>query len=131
MNGTAIALDALAPEDRYALEPADNLSADKVYDRTWALALLDKARGRLREEFAAVGRAERFETLEQFLPGEESTATYGEIADGLGVAEGTIKSDVSRLRRRYGELLREEVANTVGSMTDLDDELRHLVEALS
>lgn len=125
-----IALDALTPEDRYVLEPADSLSADKVYDRTWALALLDKARGRLRGEFAAAGRAGRFEFLEQFLPGEESTTTYSEIADQLGVAEGTIKSDVFRLRRRYGELLREEVANTVGSSTDLEDELRHLVEAL-
>jgi RNA polymerase sigma factor (sigma-70 family) len=125
-----VSFDALNPEERYALEPADGLSADKAYDRSWALMLLEKTRSRLREEFTLAGRNGRLEALEQFLPGEQSTATYADIANRLGVAEGTIKSDVSRLRRRYGELLREEVANTVGSMTDLNDELRHLVEAL-
>src|SRR5215475_1281090 len=97
-------------EEHYALEPADNLSADKLYDRSWALAMLEKARARLREEFRAAGRVDRFDALEQFLPGAESATSYAEIAHGLGVAEGTIKSDVSRLRRRYGECLREEVA---------------------
>jgi RNA polymerase sigma-70 factor (ECF subfamily) len=125
-----ISFDDLDPEKHYALEPTDGLSADKLYDRSWALTMLEKARMRLREEFALAGRADRFEALEQFLPGEESAATYAEVASRLGVAEGTIKSDVSRLRRRYGECLREEVANTVGSLTDLDDELRHMVEAL-
>lgn len=127
----ALSLDALAPEDRYALEPADSLSADKAYDRSWALTLLEQVRRKLQEEFAVAGRADRFEALEQFLPGERTAVTYAEVARRLGVAEGTIKSDVSRLRRRYGELLREAVAQTLGSHTDLENELRHLVEALS
>lgn len=125
-----VSLDELAPEERYALEPADSLSADKLYDRSWALAVLDRARLQLREEFAEAGRAGRFELLEQFLPGEEASATYAVIAVRLGVAEGTVKADVSRLRKRYGELLREEIAQTVGSQTDLEDELHHLIEAL-
>jgi RNA polymerase sigma-70 factor (ECF subfamily) len=85
----------------------------------------------LREEFATAGRVERFDVLEQFLPGERTSVTYAKVAGRLGVAEGTIKSDVSRLRRRYGELLRAEVAHTVGSHADLEDELRHLLAALS
>jgi DNA-directed RNA polymerase specialized sigma24 family protein len=125
-----MSLDALDPEARYALEPADHLSADKLYDRTWALRLLDVARARLRDESTSEDREARFEALEQFLPGQESSTTYVEIAALLGVAEGTIKASVSRLRRRYGELLREEVAKVVGSMTDVDDELHNLIEAL-
>src|SRR5262249_54935043 len=126
-----ISLDQLAPEERYALEPADHASADRVYDRAWALTLLEQARTRLRAEFAAAGRTARFESLEQFLPGEQSTATYAEIASHLGVAEGTIKSEVSRLRQRYGMVLREELGQTLGNVTDLEDELRHLCQSLS
>jgi RNA polymerase sigma factor (sigma-70 family) len=125
-----ISLDELAPEERYSLEPTDNLSADKVYDRTWALTLIEKARDGLREEFSVAGRGGRFEMLEQFLPGQPASASYAEIATQLGVAEGTVKSDVSRLRRRYGELLRQELMQTVGSTTDLEDELHHLFESL-
>ena len=126
-----ISLDELGPEARYSLEPTDNLSADKAYDRTWALTLLEKTRARLREEFREAGKGERFEVLEQFLPGESASARYAEIAIQLGVAEGTVKSDVSRLRRRYGEVLREELVQTLGSVTDLEDELHHLFESLS
>jgi RNA polymerase sigma-70 factor (ECF subfamily) len=126
-----ISLDELAPEERYALEPTDHLSADKVYDRSWALTLIEKARGGLREEFAVAGREDRFQVLEQFLPGQAATTSYTEVATQLGVAEGTVKSDVSRMRRRYGELLREELMQTVGSATDFEDELHHLFQALS
>lgn len=125
-----LSLDALEPEERYALEPVDNMSADRAYDRFWAMSLLEQARAKLREEFRSAGRAERFEKLEQFLPGREGADSYADLAATFGVPEGTIKSDVSRLRRRYGELLRSEVAHTLGTHTDLDDELRHLLEAL-
>src|SRR5262245_43239364 len=90
-----ISLDELDPEERYSLEPTDNLTADKAYDRTWALTLLDQTRVRLRQEFSEAGKGERFELLEQFLPGESASATYSEIASRLGVSEGTVKSDVS------------------------------------
>lgn len=126
-----ISLDELEPEVRYSLGPTDNLTADKAYDRTWALTLLGQTRARLRQEFNEAGKGERFEVLEQFLPGESASATYAEIATRLGVAEGTVKSDVSRLRRRYGEVLREELIQTLGSVTDLEDEMHHLFESLS
>src|SRR5262245_29693919 len=87
-----VSLEELDPEKRYALEPADEMSADKAYDRSWALTLLERARSRLREEFSAAGRSERFEAVEPFLPGERSSATYAEVARRLGVAEGTVKS---------------------------------------
>jgi len=125
-----ISLDELAPEERYSLEPTDSLSADKLYDRTWALTLIEKTRTRLRDEFIAAGRSGRFEMMEQFLPGAQASITYAEIAARLEVAEGTVKSDVSRLRRRYGELLREELVQTLGNVTDLEDELHHLFESL-
>ncbi len=125
-----IALDALGPEERYALEPADALSPDKAYDRFWAMRLLDLSRQKLQEEFSAAGRAERFGKLEQFLPGRQSCDSYAGLATQFRVTEGAIKADVSRLRRRYGELLRAGVAHTLGTHADLDDELRHLVEAL-
>ena len=127
----SFSLDELEPEERYALEPIDHLSADKVYDRTWALILLEKTRARLRDEFREAGKEQRFEMLEQFLPGERASVTYAEIAAKLGVAEGTVKSDVSRIRRRYGEALREELVQTLGSVTDLEEELRHLFQSLS
>ncbi|MCI0747388.1 MAG: sigma-70 family RNA polymerase sigma factor [Verrucomicrobia subdivision 3 bacterium] len=128
---SAVSLDALEPEDRYAFEPVDSLSADKAYDRFWAMSLLEQARAKLREEFRAAGRGERFEKLEQFLPGQAGADSYAELAVRFGLSEGAIKSDVSRLRRRYGELLRAEVAHTLGTHTDLEDELHHLLDALA
>lgn len=125
-----IALDALEPEDRYALEPTDLLSPDKAYDRFWAFSVLEQARERLREEFAEAGRLERFAKLEQFLPGRQGIDAYSDLAAQFEVTEGAIKADVSRLRRRYGELLRSEVSDTLGTHADLEDELRHLIEAL-
>ncbi len=124
-------LDALNPEERYALEPADVLSPDKAYDRFWAMSLLEQSREKLREEFASAGRADRFASLEQFLPGREGVDSYASLAAQFGVTEGAIKADVSRLRRRYGELLRANVAHTLGTHADLGDELRHLIEALA
>lgn len=125
-----LSLDQLSPNQLNALESADCLSPEKAYDRSWALVLLEQARTRLRAEFDSAGRLERFELLEQFLPGADAVSSYAEIARRLGMAEGTIKSDVSRLRRRYGEMVREEVALTLGRQMDLDDELRHLFQAL-
>jgi RNA polymerase sigma-70 factor (ECF subfamily) len=89
-----LSFDEMSPEERYSLEPSDTLSPDKLYDRTWAMTLLEKTRTRLREEFKTAGKAERFEMLEQFLPGEQAKTSYAELAKRLGVAEGTIKSEV-------------------------------------
>ncbi|OGV72757.1 MAG: RNA polymerase subunit sigma-24 [Lentisphaerae bacterium RIFOXYB12_FULL_65_16] len=126
-----IELDAHTAEDRYALEPTDNMTAERIFDRRWALTLLDTVFTRLRAEFAASGKAPLFDALKDTLTGEKTTARYAEIAATLGMTEGAVKVAVHRLRQRYRDLLRAEVANTVASTSDVDEELRHLFAALS
>src|SRR5436189_5097115 len=89
---TPVPLDTVLAERLYSREPARDLAADKLYERSWALALLEQVRARLRDEFAAEGRSDRFEIGEQFLPGEESGVRFVEDAHQLGIAEGTLKS---------------------------------------
>jgi len=123
--------DAGEAEQLYALEPAHDLTAEKLYERSWATALLERVRARVRQEYVAEGKAQRFEAAEQFLPGEQSQKTYAEAAQQLDIPEGTLKSDVHRLKQRYGELLRAEITHTVARSADLADELRHLMKVLS
>lgn len=124
------ALDALTAEERFRLEPADELTPDKVYERSWAWAVLDRVRTELRREHAAAGQAARLELLEQFLPGQRGELTYAEAARQLGLAEGTVKSEVHHLKQRYRALLRAAVAHTVATPGEINDELRHLMAAL-
>ena len=127
-----VSLDELvADEDRARVEPADEQTAEHIYERTWALTLLEKVRTRLESEYAAEGKAERYAHLEKFLPGEECDLTYAQAAARLGIAEGTIKSDMHRLKRRYRDGLRAEIAHTVATEAEVDDELRHLLSVLS
>jgi RNA polymerase sigma factor (sigma-70 family) len=128
---TVVALDSLTAEQRYALEPADALSADKLFDRRWALALLDQVVNRLREEQAAGGKGTQFEALKECITNAGRGAPYTEVARQLGTSEGAIKVAVHRLRQRYRELLEEEIANTVSSPEQIEDERRQLLSALS
>ena len=125
-----IPIDQLMAEDQYSREPAHELTAEKLYERTWALTLLEQARVQLRAEFAAANKSERFDLLEQFLPGEDGELTYAQVGQRLGIAEGTVKSEVHHLRRRYRELLRAEVAQTVATPAEIGEEIRHLIAAL-
>jgi RNA polymerase sigma-70 factor (ECF subfamily) len=125
-----ISLDELAAEDRYSRELAHELSPDKIYERSWALTLLEQARTRLRAEFVAMAKTERFDLLEQFLPGEDSELTYAEAGRLIGLTEGAVKSEVHRLKRHYRELLRTEVAHTVATPAEIDEEIRHLIAAI-
>jgi len=125
-----VPLDTALAERLYSRETAQDLAADRLYERSWALALLEKVRARLHEEYAAEGRPGRFEIVEQFLPGEESGLSYVEAARQLGMAEGTLKSDVHRFKKRYRELLRAEIAHTVAQPEEVDEELRHLFAVL-
>jgi RNA polymerase sigma-70 factor (ECF subfamily) len=127
---TPVPLDTVLAERLYCREPGLELPADKLYERNWALALLEQVRARLRKEYAAEGRSDRFEIVEQFLPGEESGLSYVEAARQLGLAEGTLKSDVHRFRQRYRQALRAEIAHTVTTREDVDEELRHLLAVL-
>jgi DNA-directed RNA polymerase specialized sigma24 family protein len=122
--------DTVAAERLYVVETNRTLSADELYERNWALRVLDQVRTRLQQEYAQAGQVERFELLERFLPGEERPPSYAEAASKFGLAEGTLKSDVHRLKQRYGRLLREEIAHTVARPEEVDEELRHLISVL-
>ncbi|MBI4323717.1 MAG: sigma-70 family RNA polymerase sigma factor [Chloroflexi bacterium] len=126
-----IALDALEAVERYLVEPADVASADKLFERRWALTLLDHVLGQLQAEQMTAGAGERFKALRGVLLGEPTQEGYAALARRFGVTESTAKSWVHRLRRRYRELLREEVAQTVGSAGEVEDELRHLFRVLA
>jgi len=119
--------DIESAESRYSREPAHNLTPERAYERRWAILLLEGVLSRLRGEYAAAGKAALFEHLAPCLEGRQGAA-YAEIARALGLSEGAVKVAVHRLRRRCRDLLRAEVAQTVGDPADLDEELRHLMD---
>jgi len=123
-------LDGPSGEARYRCEPANPTDAERLYERRWALILLDRVLERLRGEFTAGGKAELFEQLEPFLLGDHTGRTYAEVAGHLASTEGAIKMSVLRLRRRYRELVREEIARTVGAPEEIEAELSYLRSVL-
>ena len=125
-----LSFDAARAEQLYDREDGRELNPEELYERSWALQFLDQVRARVRQAYAEEGKADRYEALERFLPGEEDPPSYAQAAGQLGVPEGTLKSEVHRLKRRYGELLREEIARTVASPGEIDDELRYLIQVL-
>ena len=127
---TFLSLDDANAEARYQREPADELTAERIYDRRWAMMILDSAMTRLREEYAAGSKTELFQQLEGILSGEKSEAPYAEIATGLGMTEGAVKVAAHRLRQHYGELVRAEVTQTVSNPAELEEEIRSLFAAL-
>lgn len=124
-----ISFDAMSAETRFRHEPADTETAEKLYDRRWALTLLDQVLARLREEMSAAGKLDLFEALKFSLTGGRTA--YAEVAAALGMSEGAVKVAVHRLRERYRELIRAEIAETVATPAEVEDELRHLLAALS
>lgn len=126
-----VALDGLTAEQRYALEPAEQVSADKLFERRWALTLLEQVLSRLRDEQAAAGQREAFEQLKEFLLADGRGTPYAELAERRGTSEGALKVAVHRLRQRYRELLQEEIANTVTSPAEAEEERRYLLAVLS
>ena len=126
-----IEIDAAATaEERYALEPPDLDTPERLYDRRWALILLTRAQDRLRAEMMAGSQRERFEALEPTLTGERTALPYQELAARFGVTEAAVKSMVRRLRLRFRDLLREEVAQTIDCAKDVDAELASLFATL-
>ena len=123
-------LDAVAAEERYGIEPVDQLSPDKLFERRWAEALLDRVVERLREEWAVRERAQRFDDLKIFLLDAKGTVSFEEASARLGTTVPAVKSAVQKLRRRYRELFREEIANTVTRPEEVEEEIRSLFEAL-
>src|SRR6202171_4425123 len=110
-----VPLDELLARERADLEPAHTLSADKIYERRWALTLLEQVLARLEDEYRVAGNAPLFEQLKELLADEPGRPSQADIAHGLGMTENAVKQAFHRLRQRYRELLNEEIANTVAS----------------
>ena len=125
-----IPLDELLSRERGDREPADMLSADRIYERRWALSLLEQALGRLECEYRAMGNARLFDKLKLLLPDEEGAPSQAEIAAELAMTENAVKQAFHRLRDRYRRLVREEIANTVAVSDEVEDELSHLISVL-
>ncbi len=124
-------LDGVGAERRYSLEPADLADAGRLYERRWALTLLECVFERLRGEFTALGRSERFEQLQSYLIGDKTGPTYAALALAWQTSEAGLKMTVSRMRRRYRELFLEEIAQTVSAPAEVEAEVRHLRAVLA
>ncbi len=115
---------------RYELEPADTLTAEQIYERRWAMAVLDQVLVHLENEYRRDGRGQLFDRLKVLLADEPGHPSQAEIAAELKMTENAVKQAFHRLRLRYRELLREQIAHTVATPDELEDELRHLIAAL-
>jgi RNA polymerase sigma-70 factor (ECF subfamily) len=129
-GATVVSLDDRDAEGRYAQEPADSTSAQKLYERRWAMTLLDRALQRLQHECETGGQRDLFERAKNLLSGEREESSYAELAQGLGLTEGAFKVAVHRLRQRYGKLLRLEIAETVAAPEEVEEEIRFLFSVL-
>jgi RNA polymerase sigma factor (sigma-70 family) len=125
-----ISLDTSAAETRYAREQAHDLSPERLYERRWALLLVDSALGELRKQLADEGRLELYERLKSFMTGHETDSTYRQVGDEMGMSEEAVKSAVYRLRKRFGVVIRGQIAHTVSSAEQVEDELKDLFTAL-
>jgi len=128
---TIVSLDDQSAEQRYRAEPAQESTAEHLFERRWALTLIEEGLKRLRQEFAGIKKLALLEALQPFLTGERPDLTYAQVGAQLDMSEGAVKVAVHRLRARYGELLREEIAKTVASPDEVDQELRYLIEVIS
>ncbi|MCE5277622.1 MAG: sigma-70 family RNA polymerase sigma factor [Planctomycetaceae bacterium] len=125
-----IPLDSGDAEARYRLEPVESMTPERLFDRRWALTVLDQALARLREEYTAAGKAELYATVESFLTADREKADYSAAAGRLGWPEGTVRVAVHRLRRRYRDLLRSQIAQTVETPEQVEEEISHLLDCL-
>jgi RNA polymerase sigma factor (sigma-70 family) len=126
----AISIDAADAEGRYARELAHELTPERIFDRSWALTLLGRVLGQLRREYEDAGRAETFEAIEVFLTEGPRAVSHASTALKLGMTEGAVRVAVHRLRRRYGDILRREIAATLDDPSQIDDEIQGLFTAL-
>jgi RNA polymerase sigma factor (sigma-70 family) len=126
----ALPLDFAWGEQRYQREPADPWTAERLFERQWALLLLDQVFTALRAHYEHQGRAALFDELKGFLAGDRAGPTYAEVGRKLGLREGAVKVAVHRLRKSYRDLLRAEVAQTVASDADVDEEIAELFRTL-
>jgi RNA polymerase sigma-70 factor (ECF subfamily) len=126
-----ISFDAASAEERYRLEPVDQMDAAKLYERRWVTTLFDQVLARLEQEFRDSGKGGLFDCLKGSLLAEDTGLSYAQLGAGLGLSGDAVKQAVRRMRRRYRELFREEIAQTVAGPGEVEDELNHLFAALS
>ena len=124
-----VSIDAATAEERLCLEPVDRLTPEAIFERQWAATVLGLCIELLRDEQAAGGRG-RFERLKPFLCGDEASASYEAAARELGLTGSAVRVAVHRLRRRFGEVLREEVGRTVGDQDEVNAEIRWMLETV-
>src|SRR5438094_636449 len=125
-----VPLDELLARERADLEPTDTLSADRIYERRWALTLLEQVLTRLESDYRAANNATLFDELKQLLGDEPDRPSQAQIGQKVGMTENAVKQAFHRLRERYRALLREEIAQTVAVPGDVEDELRHFISVL-
>jgi len=128
-GGVLVPLEFSSGEERYQHEPVHDETPERIFERRWALSVLDRVVGRLREEFVQHGRPEHFERLKVFLLGQPD-APYAALAREMNTSEGALKVAVHRLRKRYRELFRQEIADTVADPADVESEIRYLAAVL-
>jgi RNA polymerase sigma-70 factor (ECF subfamily) len=126
-----ISLDDAACEDRFRLEPVDHMDPEKLFERRWAMTVLEQAQGKLAEEYAQAGKSPLYAQLKSSESGGHGAPSFAEVAVALELSESAVKSAAYRMRQRYRELVREEVAHTVDSPAEIDEELRHLIAVIS
>jgi len=124
-----VPIDEELAESRFAAEGSHNAPPDVLFDRQWATTLLRRVMTKLQEEYVASGRAKLFEYLQSCLAREDSALPYADIALRLNLTEAAVKMAVHRLRARYRDILRSEIAHTVSSLEEVEDEIRHLFSA--
>jgi hypothetical protein len=125
-----VSLEDLLVRERADQEPAHKMSADRIYERRWALTLLEQVLARLRAEYEAAGKLPLFDRLKELLAGESSHPSQAKIAAEMGMTENAVKQAFHRMRHRYRQLLHEEIAHTVAAPDDVEDELRHFMAVL-
>jgi RNA polymerase sigma factor (sigma-70 family) len=129
-GGNVLSLEISSGEERYQRDPAHNETPDRIFERRWALSMLDRVVDRLRAEFVQHGRLDHFNRLKVFLLDHAETP-YNELAREMGTSEGALKVAVHRLRKRYRDLFRQEIAETLADPADVESELRFLAAALT
>jgi len=125
-----VSLDADSAGERYEAEPRHDESPQKIFERRWANAVVEQVASRLLLEYAAGGQAERFDVLKDFLLGDPREVSYDQAASRLGLSVSAVTSAIYRMRARFREFFREEIARTVGGPEEVDDEIGYLLSAL-
>jgi RNA polymerase sigma factor (sigma-70 family) len=125
-----IPLEELRADERFTIEPADSVTPDLIYERRWASTVLDRVLNLLKDEYQRAGNLVLFDSLKQLLPGEPDAPPQKDVAAQFGMTENAVRQAFYRFRQRYQSLLREEIANTVATPGDIEDELRHLIAVI-